>query len=134
MSTRGPNDSRPPRLLLRRADQAGIAALVLFALVMIGGYWFTQAVLRRRVIDIEGADPRTAAFQVDINSADWPELAQIPGLGETLARRIVQWRAAHGPFKEVAELRGISGIGPKKFEAIRPYLRPLGKDLPAADR
>jgi hypothetical protein len=62
---------RPPRTLLRRADQLGIAALALFALVAIGGYWLDQAVLRERLIDIEKASPLDAGFRVDINSADW---------------------------------------------------------------
>jgi hypothetical protein len=48
---------RPPRTLLRRADQLGIAALALFALISIGGYWVTQAVIRGRAIDIEKAPP-----------------------------------------------------------------------------
>jgi competence protein ComEA len=125
---------RPPRTLLRRADQLGIAALALFALVAIGGYWLDQAVLRERLIDIEKASPLDAGFRVDINSADWPELAQLPEIGESLARQIVAWRGAHGPFKDVSDLRRIKGIGPKKFEAIRPFLRPIVQAAARSER
>jgi hypothetical protein len=65
------NLDRPPRTLLRRADQIGIAVVALFAIVAIGGYWLNQAVLRERVIDIEKAAPLDPGFRVDINSAEW---------------------------------------------------------------
>ena len=118
---------RPPRTLLRRADQVGIAVLALFALISIGGYWLSQAVIRGRAIDIEKAPPLDPGFRVDLNSADWPELAQLPEIGESLARQIVAYRTAHGPFRDVSELRRVKGIGPKKFEAVRPFLRPIGR-------
>jgi competence protein ComEA len=125
---------RPPRILLRRADQVGIAVVALFAIVAIGGYWFDQALLRRRAIDIEKAAPLDPGFRVDINSAEWPELAQLPEIGESLARQIVAWRTAHGPFKDVSDLRRVKGIGPKKFEAIRTFLRPIGPAAAGGER
>ncbi len=64
-----PDSSLPPRPLLRRADQLAIAAVALLALVGIGGYWYTQAVLRGRLIDIDRAGPPHVAYQIDINSA-----------------------------------------------------------------
>jgi competence protein ComEA len=120
-----PNPPEPRRrTLLRRADQAAIACVALAAVVMIAGYWWSQVVIRHRMIDLEHTDPRTAAFQVDINSAAWPELAQLPGLGETLAKRIVFYRTEHGPFQSVEQLRHVSGIGVKRLDSIRPYLPP----------
>jgi competence protein ComEA len=130
----GANADRPPRTLLRRADQLGIAVVALFAIVAIGGYWLNQAALRERVIDIEKAAPLDPRFRVDINSAEWPELAQLPEIGESLARQIVAWRTAHGPFKDVSELRRVKGIGPKKFEAIRIFLRPIGPAAAGSER
>ncbi len=126
-----PKSDRPPRTLLRRADQLGIAVLSLLALVMIGGYWVHQAVIRHRLIDLDKAPLLDPTFRVDINSADWPELAQLPEMGESLAQKIVAWRKEHGPFKDLSELRRVKGIGPKKFEAIRPFLRPVE---PATER
>ena len=62
---------------------------------------------------------------MDINSADWPELLQLPGIGETLAHRIVESRQSRGPFADNDDLRRVRGIGPKTLEQIRPYLRPM---------
>ncbi len=76
------------------------------------------------MIEIDQAEPRVARFQVDINSADWPELAQLPGIGETLARRIVQSREQEGPFLDHGDLRRVRGIGPKTLEEVRPHLLP----------
>jgi competence protein ComEA len=46
-------------------------------------------------------------------------------VGETLARRIVETRAAEGPFVDFDDLRRVRGIGPKTLERMKPYLRPL---------
>jgi competence protein ComEA len=50
---------------------------------------------------------------------------QLPGIGETLAHRIVETRETGGPFPSPDDLRRVRGIGPKKLEEIRPYLRPM---------
>ena len=60
---------------------------------------------------------------VDINAADVEELATLPGIGEKLARRIVDYRAEHGPFSTVDELVNVSGIGEGKLEALRGHVR-----------
>ena len=46
-----------------------------------------------------------------------------PGIGEKLARRIVDYRAEHGPFSTVDELVNVSGIGEGKLEALRGHVR-----------
>jgi competence protein ComEA len=115
---------RPP-WLLRRADQAGVAVLVAAGLVSTIGWWILQEGLRGRVIEVDRAEPKVARFEVDLNAADWPELAALPGIGETLARRIVESRQKDGPFADHDDLRRVRGIGPKTMENLRPYLRPL---------
>src|ERR1051325_4936983 len=85
------DDERPawPRLILRRADQAVAAVVVAMSLVAIAGWWAWQGQLRGRVIDIERAEPIAVDFKIDVNAADWPELALMPNIGEQLAKRIV---------------------------------------------
>src|SRR3954454_4469071 len=87
-----------PRLVLRRADQAVAAALVAASLAAIAGWWTWQGGLGGRLIDIERAEPIAIEFKIDVNRADWPELALLPNIGEQLARRIVAERAERGPF------------------------------------
>ncbi len=61
-------------------------------------------------------------FKVALNSATWVEWAQLDGIGEKLARRIVADREEHGAFRSTDDLLRVKGIGPKTLEKLRPYL------------
>jgi len=67
------------------------------------------------------ADAETAAGEtrVNLNTADMKTLEELPGIGPTLAERIVAYREKHGGFRSVDELKKVSGIGDKKIEEIR---------------
>ena len=116
-------DTRRP--LLRAADQAAVAALVLLALVGMGAYWIVQGGLRGELVEIDRAGPLVAQFQLDVNAAEWPELAQLPQVGEVLARRIVDSRRTGGAFVDHNDLMRVSGIGPLTLEKMKPYLLPM---------
>ena len=49
-------------------------------------------------------------------------LQSLPGIGEVLAERIVEYRAENGPFASVDELDNVYGIGEGKLASIRPFL------------
>ena len=119
--------SRPPwpRFWLRRADQAVAAGFIAVSLLGLGGWWVWQGRIRGRLIEIERAEPIAIETKIDINQADWPELALMPGIGETLAHRIVDDRAENGPFLEIDDLRRVRGIGPVTLEGMKPYLLPM---------
>jgi competence protein ComEA len=55
---------------------------------------------------------------VNLNTATLDQLDTLPGIGPTLAERILQWRQQHGRFSSVDELQEVSGIGPMKFEQL----------------
>jgi len=59
---------------------------------------------------------------IELNQARVEDLAMIPGISHGLARRIVEFRESHGPFKTWNNLRCVKGIGPKKVESFRSYL------------
>lgn len=122
-----PQPERPawPRMILRRADQAAAAAVVAVSLAAIGGWWLWQARIRGGLIDIDLAQPVAVDFKIDVNQADWPELALMPDIGEQLARRIVENRRQNGPFRDLDDLRRVRGIGPRTLEGMKPFLQPL---------
>src|SRR5260221_14169176 len=101
------------RPVLRRIDQATVAALVALSLVGMGVYWGVQGGPRGELIEIDRAEPLTARYLVDINKAEWPEFAELPDIGETMARRIVDSRQAGGAFRDHEDLRRVRGIGPR---------------------
>jgi competence protein ComEA len=61
-------------------------------------------------------------MSVDLNSASAGELAQVPGLGQTLAERIVAYRAQNGPFASLDELADVSGFTPRRIDTLAQYL------------
>jgi competence protein ComEA len=102
-----------------------VAVLVLAGLTATIGWWVSQGGWQGRLIEVQRAEPQVAGFQVDLNEADWPELIQLPGIGQTLAQRIVESRETEGPFLDHGDLMRVRGIGPKTLEGVRPYLRPM---------
>jgi competence protein ComEA len=60
--------------------------------------------------------------RVDPNTADEGELDRLPRVGPGQARRIVEWREAHGPFRTLADLDSVPGIGPAALAAIAPFV------------
>ena len=61
-------------------------------------------------------------YPLDINSATAAQLDFLPGIGEAIARRIVEYRDSNGPFREVTDLLNVEGIGPSKLEDLLPYI------------
>lgn len=120
-----PERNITPPWLLKRADQAAVGGLVFLTLVTMAAWWLRQGGWQGRLIEIDRQPKLEARFVVDVNRADWPELAQLPGIGQTLAKRIVASREEQGPFVDHDELRRVRGIGPKTLEKMRPYLRPI---------
>ena len=59
---------------------------------------------------------------LDLNAATEEQLAGLPGIGETLARRIVAYRQTHGAFAAVEELLQVEGIGESRLDAIRDMI------------
>ncbi len=59
---------------------------------------------------------------VNVNTASLEELVALPGIGETIAQRIIEYRTLHGPFRSPQDLLNIKGIGSKKLEQIKDLI------------
>lgn len=68
------------------------------------------------------ANTAPAPASVNLNTADANTLDTLPGIGPTLAGRIVAYRSTHGPFARLEAVQDVTGIGPTLFERIKPYL------------
>jgi competence protein ComEA len=60
--------------------------------------------------------------KIDINRAETWLLEALPGIGEVLAQRIVDYRSENGPFRRIEDLLKVSGIGEATFEQINDYI------------
>jgi competence protein ComEA len=68
---------------------------------------------------VGGSGTGGSGTTVSLNSASLDQLQHLPGVGPVLAQHILDWRAQHGRFTSVDQLRDVSGIGPSKFAAIK---------------
>ena len=65
--------------------------------------------------------------KVDINKANFSEFRSIPGVGENLAQRIVDYRRACGQFENIEQLKNVRGIKDKKLKQIKKYITIMKK-------
>lgn len=73
--------------------------------------------------DTETTAPQDA--KIDINTADEATLSTLPGIGEKTAAAITSYRKENGNFKTIDDLEQVKGIGSKKLEKLRPFLKEI---------
>lgn len=61
--------------------------------------------------------------RIDLNSATLEQLMLLPGIGETLAQRIITYRETVGPFRQTEDLLNVEGIGRDCLSEIQNYVR-----------
>ncbi|MFN4190251.1 MAG: ComEA family DNA-binding protein [Pseudothermotoga sp.] len=69
-------------------------------------------------------------FPIDINSASYEDLLQIPGIGPAKAKAIIQFREQSGPFRTIDDLVKVSGIGKVTAQRISSYVKLEGLPQP----
>lgn len=124
-----------------RAKVAGITAMAGLAALAIMWAALTSNLRTVKLTD-EGAAISTSDqhiawpdMRIDVNAASAAELAMLPGLGPSLAERIVAYRQAHGPFASLDDLMRVKGIGPAILERLRKFAvaqQPVAQPQPQA--
>jgi competence ComEA-like helix-hairpin-helix protein len=107
------------RWFLQKLDPATVALWLTTALVtgLMAGQWIWLSRQRPEPLLLRPA-PRADAFTLDINSASWVEWMQVRGIGPNLANRIVADRRLRGPYRTLADLQRVSGIGPDTLQRL----------------
>lgn len=109
---------------LNRTEWAAIALTVVFliaaAAVTLAGSRSTGVAETAlpQASGISAQTTETESEKININTAAAAELEALPGIGPALAARIVDYRAAHGPFQMPEELMNVSGIGEKTYAGL----------------
>ncbi|GAA3437391.1 ComEA family DNA-binding protein [Kutzneria kofuensis] len=92
----------------------------------------TQLNLARKLADGEQVAvgvPQPAPAQgqppgkVNLNTATQTDLETLPGVGPTMAQRILQWRTKNGRFQSVDQLREVDGIGATRFDHLKDLVQ-----------
>jgi competence protein ComEA len=71
------------------------------------------------VADTAGA---AQSGSLDLNTASASDLDSLPGIGQSFADRIIEYRTANGPFTSVEDLQKVKGIGAALFAKIAPLV------------
>ena len=60
--------------------------------------------------------------KININLSDKNELIKIPGIGESIAERIIEYREQNGGFSSISEIMNVKGIGDVKFNSMKDHI------------
>ena len=107
----------------RFRDQLLLGGACAVALLFIAIYCVRIGHWGADPIELERQPRHELDYKIDLNSATWVEWSQLPLIGPVLAKRIVEERERNGSFRGVDDLDRVPGIGPKRIEAIRPFIR-----------
>ena len=117
---REPNFRKKTVLLLA---WIGLSAVLLLGAVLWQSPHFGPAQSFLTVFSGSGMSGQNLLTEpLDINTATAAELEILPGIGEVLAGRIVDYRETNGFFSSPEDLLNVDGIGPKTLESILPYI------------
>jgi competence ComEA-like helix-hairpin-helix protein len=125
------------RLRIFAPTDAAVAALLLLVLTLVaisgfvlkeeGPEFAVQLQPQARERPIQEVFRSTRDLRVNLNRAGASLLATLPGIGPALAKGIVRFRELHGPFRQISDVKGVPGIGPKRLRKVLPYLT-LGEE------
>jgi competence protein ComEA len=115
-----------------RGDQWWIGVTTLGCILGIGIWCWKQGGIVSPSRGEAVATPRPVRFQLDVETATWPELTLISGIGETLARRIIERRDQFGTLTRQG-LADVHGIGDAKLAALLRHLTVATGKRPTAE-
>jgi competence protein ComEA len=119
--------------MLTQAQQAErrlmrLIPLVL-ALMLVTVLWVAGMIMAsQRTLDQQTMGIQSPQYLVNLNSDGEGELMLLPGVGKTIAGRIIAYRTEQGPFTSINQLTKISGISDKTLNRLRAFLLPLADD------
>ena len=83
--------------------------------------YITQSIGEGIIMQEESNNSRSSI--VNINTANETELEELPGIGASIAGRIIEYRNKNGKFKSIEDIKNVTGIGENKFKKIKDYIK-----------
>ena len=104
-----------------------IIIFILAALILGEGIWLHKKYLanNQHLEQEETFGPKVPIrnYKVDINKASAKELITLPQIGPSTAQKIIKYRETHGGFLFIEDLKNVKGIGEKKFQKLKEYVK-----------
>ena len=103
--------------------------LLLSSLIILYNIFYIPAlpnaniIKKEIIIQDDESENNKISGAVNINSASIEDLKKIPGVGEATAKKIIEYREQNGGFLSKEEIMNVSGIGKKKFENMKDYIK-----------
>lgn len=109
---------------MKKAQITLIAVTAAFVCVLLG-IFIGRSTTGNLTLSAGDRTPTAASQTVgklDLNTATANQLQMLPGIGESLAQRIITYRQQNGPFTSTDELTNVEGIGTKRLEEMLEYI------------
>lgn len=123
---------------MKKVNTKRIIAFLIFGVISAGGGFLIQEydnryrnfsvieaplgeVIENNIVE-EVNNNSEEKLYIDINTDNIQELEKLDGIGEKMALRIIEYRKANGDFEVIEDLMRVSGIGEKKFAAVKDYI------------
>ena len=112
---------------MKKATFALLSLTIAFAFVLTGifiGRNISERITLNENNSSESTDVAKPVYEgkININTATIDYLRSLPGIGEVLAQRIIDYREENGPYDCIEDLMKVSGLGEKRFQDIKDYI------------
>lgn len=84
--------------------------------------WEYHSTVSAVPIEITDIPEPVTVLLIDINTAELDELVELPGIGEGLGKRIIEFRKKNGGFEKIEDIMLVDGIGQATFEKLKPLI------------
>lgn len=115
---------------MKKPELVSLLTATTVFVALVGAVFFFRTSFRPKILKDSDQSASSGSYseepfvdgRLNINGAGADELMLLPGVGKTLAERIVAYREEYGPFTNILELLLIDGFGQTTFDSVRDYI------------
>lgn len=74
------------------------------------------------IVETSENNNQISNMKININTADINELDKLPGIGDSTAQKIIDYRNENGKYNSIEDVKNVKGIGDSKFDKIKEFI------------